>query len=108
MATLTPRRDRYQAVIASFDRSVDFIVIDTPATDTYLMRVSHLVANTLLTPLNDSFLDFGALAATDPIWLSGSPNANPDSSGLPQAQFECSEEARCFTSGDGAMIESER
>jgi hypothetical protein len=30
------------------------------------------------------------------------------SSGLRQAPFECSEEARCFTSGDGAMIESER
>jgi chromosome partitioning protein len=56
-----------QAIIASFDGAVDFIVVDTPASDTYLMRVSHLVADTLLTPLNDSFLDFGALAATDPI-----------------------------------------
>jgi chromosome partitioning protein len=57
----------FQSVIASFDRSVDFLVIDTPARDSYLMRLAHLVADIVLTPLNDSFLDFGTLASVDPI-----------------------------------------
>ncbi|MBR1160265.1 division plane positioning ATPase MipZ [Bradyrhizobium elkanii] len=46
---------------------VDFLVIDTPSTDTYLMRLAHLVADTVLTPVADSFLDLGTLASIDPI-----------------------------------------
>jgi chromosome partitioning protein len=57
----------FEAVIASFGQSVDFLVIDTPAHDSYLMRLAHLTADTLLTPLNDSFLDFGTLASVDPM-----------------------------------------
>jgi chromosome partitioning protein len=56
-----------EAVIASIGQSIDFLVIDTPAHDSYLMRLAHLAADTLLTPLNDSFLDFGALASIDPV-----------------------------------------
>ncbi len=57
----------FEAVIASFSQSIDFLVIDTPAHDSYLMRLAHLAADTLLTPLNDSFLDFGTLAAIDAV-----------------------------------------
>jgi chromosome partitioning protein len=57
----------FEAVIASFDQSIDFLVIDTPAHDSYLMRLAHLAADTVLTPLNDSFLDFGTLASIDPL-----------------------------------------
>ena len=57
----------FEAVIAGFGQSVGFLVIDTPAHDCYLMRLAHLAADTLLTPLNDSFLDFGPLASVDPI-----------------------------------------
>ena len=57
----------FEAVIASFGQSVDFLIIDTPAHDSYLMRLAHLAADTLLTPLNDSFLDFGTLASIDPV-----------------------------------------
>jgi chromosome partitioning protein len=57
----------FEAVVASFDQSVDFVVIDTPAHDSYLMRLAHLTADTVLTPLNDSFLDFGTLASIDPL-----------------------------------------
>jgi chromosome partitioning protein len=42
----------FEAVIASFGQSIDFLVIDTPAHDSYLMRLAHLAADTLLTPLN--------------------------------------------------------
>ena len=57
----------FEEVIASFGESVDFVVIDTPAHDSYLMRLAHLAADTVLTPLNDSFLDFGTLASIDPV-----------------------------------------
>lgn len=57
----------FESAIHGFDDSVDFLVIDTPANDSYLMRLAHLLADTLLTPFNDSFLDFGTLGAIDPL-----------------------------------------
>jgi chromosome partitioning protein len=57
----------FQAVVSDTRMAVDFVVIDTPSTDSYLMRLAHLVADTLVTPVTDSFLDFGTLAAVDPI-----------------------------------------
>jgi chromosome partitioning protein len=57
----------FQAAVSNIKKSVDFVVIDTPSTDTYLMRLAHLVADTLVTPVTDSFLDFGTLAMVDPI-----------------------------------------
>src|SRR5579863_4562922 len=33
----------------------EFIVIDTPGRDSYLGRLAHAMADTLITPLNDSF-----------------------------------------------------
>ena len=44
----------------------DFIVIDTPGNDTTLSRLGHAAADTLVTPMNDSFLDFDLLAKFDP------------------------------------------
>jgi chromosome partitioning protein len=41
-------------------------VIDTPGADTYLTRLAHSMSDTLITPLNDSFLDFDVLAGVDP------------------------------------------
>jgi chromosome partitioning protein len=46
--------------------SADFIVIDTPGNDTTLSRLGHAAADTLVTPMNDSFLDFDLLAKFDP------------------------------------------
>ena len=40
-------------------------VIDTPGSDTYLMRLAHSMADTLVTPLNDSFVDFDVLGTLD-------------------------------------------
>lgn len=48
----------------------DFIVIDTPGNDTTLSRLGHAAADTLVTPLNDSFLDFDLLAKFDPDTLN--------------------------------------
>ena len=52
--------------ISAVERTFDFIVIDTPGTDSYLMRLAHSMADTLVTPINDSFLDFDVLGTVDP------------------------------------------
>jgi chromosome partitioning protein len=43
----------------------DFIVIDTPGHDSHLMRLAHSMADTLITPLNDSFVDLDVLGSFD-------------------------------------------
>ena len=44
----------------------DFVVIDCPGANTHLSRLAHLHADTIVTPLNDSFVDFDLLARVDP------------------------------------------
>jgi chromosome partitioning protein len=51
--------------VASVEKSHDFIVVDTPGTDSYLTRLAHSMADTLITPLNDSFIDFDVLGTVD-------------------------------------------
>ena len=46
--------------------SADFVIVDTPGSDTHLSRLAHTHADTLLTPLNDSFIDLDLLARVDP------------------------------------------
>jgi chromosome partitioning protein len=43
----------------------DFVVIDTPGANTHLSRLAHAAADVLITPLNDSFVDFDLLAHVD-------------------------------------------
>ncbi len=57
----------FEEAVSSVKDEVGFLVIDTPSTDTYLMRLAHLVADTLITPVADSFLDIGMLASIDPV-----------------------------------------
>jgi len=56
----------FARTIAEIEHSHDFVVIDTPGTDAYLMRLAHAMADTLITPLNDSFVDFDVLGTVDP------------------------------------------
>ena len=56
----------FSAAISKIEHSHDVVVVDTPGNDTYLMRLAHSMADTLVTPLNDSFLDFDVLATLDP------------------------------------------
>jgi chromosome partitioning protein len=53
--------------VSAIERKFDFIVIDTPGSDSYLMRLAHSMADTLVTPINDSFLDFDVLGTVDPV-----------------------------------------
>jgi chromosome partitioning protein len=57
----------FTKAIAEIERSHDIVVIDTPGSDTFLMRLAHSMADTLVTPLNDSFVDFDVLGTLDPI-----------------------------------------
>ena len=52
--------------ITELEDKVDFIVIDCPGSHTRLSQVAHSLADTLITPLNDSFIDFDLLARHDP------------------------------------------
>lgn len=55
---------RLTSTIAALD-SADFIVIDCPGSHTRLSQVAHTLADTLITPMNDSFIDFDLLARID-------------------------------------------
>ena len=56
---------RLADALAQARASADFVVIDTPGNDTNLSRLGHAAADTLVTPMNDSFLDFDLLAKLD-------------------------------------------
>jgi chromosome partitioning protein len=57
---------RFEAALEQVIGAVDFVIVDTPGSDTYLSRLAHISADTLLTPLNDSFIDLDLLARVDP------------------------------------------
>jgi chromosome partitioning protein len=54
------------AAIAELSVTCAYIVIDTPGTDNSLSRLGHSYADTLVTPMNDSFIDLDLLAKLDP------------------------------------------
>jgi len=51
--------------VDALTQTCNFIVIDTPGHTGALMRRAHLMADTLVTPLNDSFVDFDVLGTVD-------------------------------------------
>ncbi len=59
--------NEFAQAIDAIEHTHDFIVIDTPGHDSYLMRLAHSMADTLITPLNDSFVDFDVLGTVDPV-----------------------------------------
>jgi chromosome partitioning protein len=58
--------ESFAEAVATIEHTHDFVVVDTPGTDSYLMRLAHSMADTLITPLNDSFLDFDVFGTIDP------------------------------------------
>ena len=56
---------RLSAAVAAIEPDNDFILIDCPGSHTRLSQVAHSLADTLVTPLNDSFVDFDLLAHVD-------------------------------------------
>ncbi|MEF3048612.1 division plane positioning ATPase MipZ [Pseudotabrizicola sp. L79] len=61
-----PYDARLSAAVAALDPVSDFVIIDCPGSHTRLSQVAHSLADTLITPLNDSFVDFDLLARIDP------------------------------------------
>jgi len=49
----------------------DFMIIDTPGSDSYLARMAHAMADTIITPLNDSLLDLDVLGRLAPSGSGG-------------------------------------
>jgi chromosome partitioning protein len=47
------------------DYHVDYIVIDTPGSYTNFSRIAHSYADTVITPINDSFVDLDVIAKVD-------------------------------------------
>ncbi|MEM8570260.1 MAG: division plane positioning ATPase MipZ [Pseudomonadota bacterium] len=60
-------QERFIDAIGHLSQRCDFIVIDCPGSHTTLSRAAHAAADVLITPLNDSLVDFDALARLDPV-----------------------------------------
>jgi len=61
----TMGRNALGEIVERLSRAHDFVVVDNPGHDTYLTAFVHSLADTLITPLNDSFLDFDVLGSVD-------------------------------------------
>lgn len=59
-------REAIEGAFARLSRDNEVIVVDCPGADTHLSRLGHASADTLITPINDSFVDFAMLAKVDP------------------------------------------
>ncbi len=59
-------KTRFEAAYMALAPEVDAIVVDCPGSDTYLSRLAHTAADTLVTPVNDSFVDLDLLARVNP------------------------------------------
>ncbi len=58
---------RLSEAISGLDAECEFVVIDCPGSHTRLSQVAHSLADTLITPMNDSFVDFDLLARIEPL-----------------------------------------
>ena len=60
---------RFQDAFAKARDEADFVLIDTPGSDTAISRAAHGLADLIVTPMNDSFVDFDMLGVVDPVTL---------------------------------------
>lgn len=60
----------FEGVFADAAETADVVIIDTPGSDTAMSRLAHSFADTLITPMNDSFIDLDVLARIDPSNMS--------------------------------------
>lgn len=59
-------RERFESSFKRLSASCDIVIIDAPGGNTFLSRHAHTYADTLITPLNDSFVDFDLLGDVNP------------------------------------------
>jgi len=55
----------FAQAVSRTEYGYDYVVIDTAGSNSYLMRVSHAMADTLVTPINDSFVDFDVIGRVE-------------------------------------------
>ena len=60
---------RFEEAFAYASEAADFVLIDTPGSDTAISRAAHGMADLIVTPMNDSFVDFDMLGVVDPVTL---------------------------------------
>ena len=60
-------RDQLAAAVSDLSRDCNFVLIDTPGAVTPLSEAAHSAADTLITPINDSLIDFDLLGRVDPV-----------------------------------------
>ncbi len=58
-------RTRFVAALQEQVYQNDFVVVDCPGADSFIAKLGHSFADTLLTPMNDSFIDLDLLAKID-------------------------------------------
>src|SRR5690606_8641534 len=58
--------DPLSQAVAALEAECDFILLDCPGSHTRLSQMAHTLADTLITPMNDSFVDFDLLARLSP------------------------------------------
>ena len=57
---------RFSETLEKLSDGADFLVIDTPGRDDKFARIAVTNADTLVTPMNDSFVDFDLIGQVDP------------------------------------------
>lgn len=58
-------RERFTDSLTRLRETCDFVVIDSPGSDAFLSRLAHSFADTVITPINDSFVDLDVLGTVD-------------------------------------------
>lgn len=60
---------RLESALRHLKSKSDIIIIDAPGGNTFLSRLAHKHSDTLITPLNDSFVDFDLLGDINPLTM---------------------------------------
>ena len=61
-AARVEEQEQFEKILTELIPNNDIVLIDTAGTDSFLNRLAHAYADTLVTPLNDSFVDLDVLA----------------------------------------------
>lgn len=59
--------ERFLKALFKLQANNDFVIVDSPGNDTFMSRLAHNFADTIITPINDSFVDLDVLAHVDGI-----------------------------------------
>jgi chromosome partitioning protein len=59
-------QERFDAALVELARTCGYVVVDCPGSYSTYSRLAHTYADTLITPMNDSLVDFDMLARLDP------------------------------------------